>query len=380
MNVCVSCMRNSYCNPIRCHSCDTIVTPTIGHGWAALLIAGNDERDSVAKSFTDDVKAIHKVITSKCPLVMGVSADHVETVYPDEPGKPDSMLDKLKKSVHTLKNIDGIQTLLVYFSGHYKPNKGGFELSHCKMEERELQRKFEYLSKKDFEGDIASILHQPNSVGEPSSVSKRVIVLLDCCEAPAVTTPSQEEIHTLDKNITIVQINACRPNQKSIQEQDGSVFRKFLIQGLTRKALGKRCLNDPDCRLDDCYIQGNFVTFANLNDYISDHLKSFKTKHSFDCAMHTYDVTKIDAMIGYAINFNADLEFKYKFKEAVVEYDVIPQRMFSELRELQTLLFHKFISKCTRIFCDTLLIYCTITTRRLKGKSQINASSYPCLN
>jgi hypothetical protein len=44
----------------------------LGHNWAALLIAGYDTRDWVAKSFKEDVKAIEQVISSKCPLVMGV--------------------------------------------------------------------------------------------------------------------------------------------------------------------------------------------------------------------------------------------------------------------------------------------------------------------
>ena len=42
----------------------------LGHGWRALLISGYDERKDGL--FNEDVNAVKKMITSKCPLVMGV--------------------------------------------------------------------------------------------------------------------------------------------------------------------------------------------------------------------------------------------------------------------------------------------------------------------
>ncbi|XP_053389428.1 uncharacterized protein LOC128552417, partial [Mercenaria mercenaria] len=376
MNVCVSCMRNSYCNPVVCHSCDTVLTPTIGHGWAALLIAGNDRRDTVAKSFKEDVKDIHKVIISKCPLVMGVRADHVQTVHPEIPGQQDNILDKIQKSVTNLTSIDGIHTLLVYLSGHYKPLKGGFELSHCNSVEGKLQKetKFQYLSLKGLQDIIVTILNGSASVREGHTASKRAIVFLDCCSAPTITTPSMENVHPsdseqqssanlsqaasgdtksqekcswikqlsafkLDSNISIVAINACRSGQNSIQEEGGSVFRRFLIQGLTRVALGGIC-EIHQC--DHCHISGDFLTVGNLHTYISDHLTKFRKMYPSDPVMNVYNASGLDAKIGYVINFKADLQFTYKFKEKVYS-DTIPQRMFSKLSELQSLLFDRYV-------------------------------------
>ncbi|XP_053389742.1 uncharacterized protein LOC128552719, partial [Mercenaria mercenaria] len=358
-----------------------------GHGWAALLIAGNDRRDTVAKSFKEDVKEVHKVIISKCPLVMGVRADHVQTVHPEIPGQQDNILDKIKKSVTNLTNISGIHTLLVYLSGHYKPLKGGFELSHYNSVEGELQKEttFQYLSLKGLQDIIVTILNGSASVREGHTASKRAIVFLDCCSAPAVTTPSVENVlpsdseqqssanlsqaasgdansqekcswieelsaFKLDPDISIVAINACRSDQYSFQEKGGSVFRRFLIQGLTRVALGGVCEID---QCDHCHISGDFVTVGNLHTYISDHLTKFRKMYPSDPVMNVYNASGLDAKIGYVINFKADLQFTYRLKEKVIA-DTIPQRMFSELSELQSLLFDRYVEKMELDVGETL--------------------------
>ncbi|XP_060554330.1 uncharacterized protein LOC132715356 [Ruditapes philippinarum] len=338
---------------IHCHSCDTKVTPTIGHNWAALLIAGYDTRDWVAKSFKEDVKAIEQVISSKCPLVMGVSTSNMQTVCPEEKGKPDNMLEKLKTSKEVLKGIKGVQTLLVYYSGHYKPDEGGFQLVHSKEGETGIQNEEQYLSAEDFQEVISEILYGCESAVE----SKRTIVFLDCCAGPVILptkenksiptssgdTSQNEKLpcFTLSKNVRIVQINACRPDQFSVVQQGGSLFRKYLIQCLTREALGAKCL------IESCYqckIKGDFITIEKLIGYVGKHLDQHPKMEQYDPVMNSYNVSKLDAKIGYVVNFKVDLKFTLKLGEKI-RYHMISQRMFTELQELQKLLFEKFVEK-----------------------------------
>ena len=289
-------------------------------------------------------------------------------VCPEENNPDDDMLDKLKKSVNALQDKD-MQTLLVYYSGHYKPDKGGFELVHSKRGETGIQYEKQYLSAERFQEAISQILYGSIPASERSQVSKRAIIFLDCSAGPAITPPQEHHplplssenksqqtklpSFTFDKNVRFVQINACRPNQSTVVQKDGSIFRKFLVQCLTKEALGEMCINSP---CNQCSIDGDFVTVGKMLKYLGDHIENHSyTTEECEPIMNTYNISKLDANIAYVVNFKVDLKFTLKM-EKQTKYVTIAQRMFSELKELQILLFGEFVGKCQLFLCARCLI------------------------
>ncbi|XP_060561630.1 uncharacterized protein LOC132721360 [Ruditapes philippinarum] len=284
---------------------------------------------------------------------MGVSTSNIQTVCPEEKGKPDNMLDKLKTSKEALKGIKGVQTLLVYYSGHYKPDEGGFELVHSKEGETGIQYEKQYLSAEDFQEVISEILYGC----EPAAESKRTIVFLDCCAGPAISPTKEKKSiptssgdtsqnqklprFTLSENVKIAQINASRPDQVSVEQQGGSPFRRYLVQCLTREALGAKCLNES---CNQCRIQGDFITIEKLLDYLGQHLDQHPKMEQYDPVMNSYNVSKLDAKIGYVVNFRVDLKFTFKL-DMKVDKHTISHLMFTEFKELQCLLFDEFVEK-----------------------------------
>lgn len=128
IQVCAACMRNSYLNPIICHSCNKELVPYIGSGWGAILIAGNDTNKDLALGFKRDILEVKKIIISKCPLVMGIRENYVQLITPDEPGVIENMMTKFETAVESFDRKD-VYTLLIYFTGHHYLNKG-FMLGH----------------------------------------------------------------------------------------------------------------------------------------------------------------------------------------------------------------------------------------------------------
>ncbi|XP_053375241.1 uncharacterized protein LOC123535003 [Mercenaria mercenaria] len=244
VNVCTSCMRNSHVNPIRCPTCNETVFPKIGHTYAAVLIAGNDdENEGLAKSFRSDVLALKDVLSSKCPCVIGIRDENIKLIAPSSPGKADKLNLQVHEAFRSLESKQNLGTLLVYFTGHYFPDKG-FTLGGPD----------DVLTLTEIQDEIRNIYTQ---WGETA----RILMFLDCCEAPYVPNISKHYVK-------MIQINACRPDEKCFQSVSGSKFRIFFCQALTRRAFNKKCYNfnlsSSETECEDCVMSEEIITVQQL--------------------------------------------------------------------------------------------------------------------
>ncbi|XP_053379713.1 uncharacterized protein LOC128548550 isoform X2 [Mercenaria mercenaria] len=277
INVCVSCEKNSFMNPIKCH-CGYEIKPVIGHNWGALLIAGNDKDPDLAKRFESDVSKFKNVITSKAPLVMGVSDDKIQTVLPDGQ-ESQSMSDKVLKAITNLHS--DLETLIIYISCHGKKDdaKGTFtfELSKSKG-----------ITLNEFQNALETQLKQLT----------KVMVFFDCCNPPKISLEGTK----------VVQINACGSDQRAYAiTKDASCFTTFLVQGLTAYAVGNPC-GTSGCKKCKEYWhhRTDYVTVGNLIRYINGHMDVNQT-----AKIHMIEGTHDDINIAYY----TDEEMQIKFTE-----------------------------------------------------------------
>ncbi|XP_053389764.1 uncharacterized protein LOC128552733, partial [Mercenaria mercenaria] len=337
--VCIACIRNSYVNNIKCHSCDADIFPTIGHFWAALLIIGNDVKDSeVARVFKKDIMEVYRLIVSMCPRIMGIRPENVFVVEAKSPGQKGDLKSKLESAVEQMSKTDKTQTVLVYYSGH--SDKNGLDLENDQV----------YVTGNEFSTYMKRIVTSRNTATDsiefknavsPAVSPKRFICFLDCCHPPNLTS-----LH--DPCVCVIQVNACRSQRQSMVEANGSVFTKFFIQALTQSAHGKECIDD---QCDCTPIKGNFITVEQLVEYMRYHMKRYQRKRNIETynapEKHEMHVTSHDEKIAYNIDFLVQLEFRFKDPDS--GGDMIKKRIkphfISDMQGLSRILFATFIEK-----------------------------------
>lgn len=295
----------------------------------------------------------------------------VRTVCPVNPGsgKPEGLFKgRLKESISFLSRNPDIHTLLIYYSGEYytKGTKGeGFRLDET-----------EILSIDELKAMLERFLEGSDSLKNGPMSSRRFIVFFDCCEdalddrhelvereqqekAPLeLTDPLRAGCNASSRKLpsisfdncdkySLVQINTCRRITNAGLQSEASMFRKLLVQALTRKALNQECcvntqpLTQGKCK--DCGLPGNFVTMQTLQLYIHKHLQKIapETGQPMIYAQH---LSADEAKIGYVVNCCADLQFTYSYKN-IKRKGIVAQQMFSDMFQLKVVIFRCFFGK-----------------------------------
>ncbi|KAL4229543.1 hypothetical protein ACF0H5_012582 [Mactra antiquata] len=346
MKVCVTCMRNSYCNPIWCHTCSQEIIPNIGREWVGMILAGNDTKNkTLAQVFSEDGEKIKTVVTSKCPLVMGMSEELLVMVKPKTPGEKENMKDNLMQAFDKLNQLlirETHKTLFLYYSGHYDPEKG-FQLGHVD----------EFIPLDEFQECLIRRV--------ASSAQIRMIVLLDCCNAPG--------FFQFPRNITLIQINSSTPNAPFRTDKGGSIFQRLFTQAFTGQALSYKCqdITESTKECKDCKIDGDFVTVEKLQEFIDKHYKACFIESESKPTIFVQNAMREDVRIGYVVNFYVDMSFNFEWKGKKEKID-IPPRTFSSIVELKTILFNRVVEwlpvghgppLSTEVFRDILLVFTT---------------------
>jgi hypothetical protein len=152
---------------------------------------------------------------------------------------------KIKEHIKNFSEDKEIDTLLIYFSCH-----GGNSADGSMFE---LGKKSEYISLDEFQKELDK-LHKID----------RLILFLDRCFPPKVTFLA---------NRKFVQINACSDNKKAVLNEEGSLFTKYVINGLKARSEVREC--SKDC--NHCYSYWNsrteYISVCNLYDYVNKHLE-----------------------------------------------------------------------------------------------------------
>ncbi|WAR02844.1 hypothetical protein MAR_009402 [Mya arenaria] len=291
-------MRNSYFNPIKCHSCDKErIDPFIGVGWGAVFVAGYDSNPEIAEAFKRDVEEMRSCMTSVSLPVMCISEENTAVIKPNSGGNATPENECLERTAieDALQRIvdNDIETLVFYYSGHHGDN--GFRLNDKTT--MTIDEIGDSISEKFNE-------RQMTKEGEENTVrTLRVLLFLDCC------MPLELKIKD-NPTIKIIQFNACADTEEAIVEKRESIFTKFVIQAFTKKASAKKCLNEVCSNQMECGIEGNFVTMDALLQYVNKHVSDAVVgKKSSTQVRARGALDSKDVIIGYNYDFKMEFAF-----------------------------------------------------------------------
>ncbi|XP_052225572.1 uncharacterized protein LOC127841071 isoform X2 [Dreissena polymorpha] len=282
IRICCSCMRNSYINPIECHTCGETIEPFINASWGAILVAGYHEIDGDV--FKKDIRHLKEVITSKLVPVMCINTENVIIPKIDmEYTTPDRHLDEAFERL----SERNIQTLLFAYSGHY--TDGGFKVGP------------------NVNYPFIRICDKLNTWNADKPDFRKVIAFLDC---------SYPTRMALNNSFKLIQFNAASQTQQAIYSRHGSLFLQDVIQAFTIRAIGKECEHDG-CKCKE-RIQGDFITYDDLWRYLNEHEKQGYYRGVRPC-IHTSNIEQEDSILAY----NCDLKVNVAI---TVEWDEIPSK------------------------------------------------------
>ncbi|XP_053384811.1 uncharacterized protein LOC128550230 [Mercenaria mercenaria] len=348
LKVCVSCMRNSYLNPLRCHTCFQEIEPIIGSKWGAVLVAGRYDNDSeFSKSCSKDIADVEKVIISRCPLVIGIRKPYVRTITHSisiSLEQDEDFTSRVQSAFNDLKQ-NGVRTIFFYFSGRFSKADDGFVMQTKCVDRNTSTEEQQYASKYLLMSEFKEMLRsfsEKSSDPTANEMDKNFIIVLDCAEAPILGFNDLESDTEMYRRI--VQLNACGPNQTIVRESDGSIFKQFFIQGLTMKATKKTCHLEKYERCDICPIKvDDFITIGSLNTYITRHMEAYY-KHLDREPAVPVQYTPKDAKIAYVVDTSAELNFILTFGGMQKDCS-IACHFFNEISQLKEVLFDKFVDK-----------------------------------
>ncbi|XP_053375946.1 uncharacterized protein LOC123534516 [Mercenaria mercenaria] len=307
IEVCIACEKNSFLNPVTCY-CGTELQPEIGSKYGALLVAGNDLKNmSVAEALTKDIKELKKLITSRAPRIMGMSERKVHTVVPRKPGEgPENLWPKVKECIDIFSEDKDIDTLLIYFSCHGAKNKGsGDAENNC------FELGSESIAMTTFQKELKRL----------DNIDKLVIVL-DRCH------PSRIKFQDGRK---FIQINACKENQKADITDEGSIFTKYLVQGLKANSEGKRCADNCQCCNDYWAKRTDFITVQSLYDYVKHHMRKVSPTIALDLQGDSSNIA-----------FYTDDQVLIEFEDCTGTKKDVPLEYLQNIEQLESKLFKMF--------------------------------------
>ncbi|XP_053376441.1 uncharacterized protein LOC128547509 [Mercenaria mercenaria] len=276
--------------------------------YGALLVAGNDLKNtSVAEALTKDILELKKLITSRAPRIIGISENKVHVVAPTTPGEPENLWPKVKEYIDIFSEDEDIDTLLIYISCHGSKNKGsGDAQNNC------FEFGSESIAMTNFQEELERLVNVD-----------KLMVVLDRCH------PSRIKFQDGRK---FIQINACKENEKADITDEGSIFTKYLLQGLKAKSEGKRCSNNCQSCNDYWAKRTDFITVHSLYDYVKNHMKNVSPTIGFELEGDSSNIA-----------FYTDDQVLIEFEDCTgkTKKDV-PLEYLQEMKQLESKLFKMF--------------------------------------
>ncbi|XP_052801051.1 uncharacterized protein LOC128231856 isoform X2 [Mya arenaria] len=353
IKVCASCIRNSFLNPIICHTCEMEVQPFIGQNWGAILIAGNDKDKVVADAFKNDVHRLKEVITSRSVPVMCIREESIEVVTPDEPDKEDNkMWGKVKDAIKKLKE-KSLKTLLVVYSGHHglqtkeeiakNEKKSIGPLQSVTGSTIEAKEGFFKLGENELMKDVELC----NEIQQLKSVDN-IFIFEDCCHGDA-------EIKSVLTGKTVVTFNSSNTTTTSSVDfkKKENKYIATLIKALTATEETRHELyQHKDCKrcedIANILFYGNFLTVNTLHTFLSyyiEHCKNTEMKSHGSRLFSAQNLWGKDNILAYRYSFQVAFQFKIKKpKGGEVKSESICLNKFDDLQRLKESLFRKMLS------------------------------------
>ncbi|XP_052247985.1 uncharacterized protein LOC127856040 [Dreissena polymorpha] len=277
-------MRNSFINPVKCHTCGSTIEPFFNSKWGAILVAGYDKQ--FGKVFEGDINKFREVITSKFLPAMCLNQENVIVILGEQDSP--SFKDKLNESFEKLRQKD-IKTLLFVYSGH-NTEAGGLA-----VRENECYT-IDELSKK------------VNTWKEECASFEKLIAILDCCHA--------KKLNVID-SLKMIQLNATDQYTEAVaSRKDGSNFIQYIIQVFTASANGGKCkFNGCNCMSN---LDEDFITLDDFLRCLKDHVRN---KHLNEKKEYAYaephtnmqNIDRKDTVLAYNYNFAVEIQFSLEW-------------------------------------------------------------------
>ncbi|XP_052240224.1 uncharacterized protein LOC127850872 isoform X2 [Dreissena polymorpha] len=323
IKICCPCMRNSYINPIICHTCGWTIKPFINSDFGAILVAGYENpTESVYK---EDIRKFKEVVTSKVLPTMCLSPENVIVVAETGNAENNTAIKQLDEAFENLAKKK-IKTLLFVYSGHKSKTQG------CRIGKDEFFT-IDYLGKSIEKGKAQN------------ETMNKVIVFLDCCYP--------EYVH-LDPTLSLklMQLNATGQSEEAHASISGSQFLKYVMQAFTSRANGGTC-KDLDCKCGEL-LNGDFITLDDLRSYINTHIKS-KSLTGILLHQQLHNINEKDIILCF--NYKHPVKFEFTLAwlgslELTVTACVFPEEFkddFTQLKQLKHVLTSKFMERVSSI-------------------------------
>ncbi|KAH3721948.1 hypothetical protein DPMN_064896 [Dreissena polymorpha] len=311
IRTCCSCMRNSYINPVKCHTCGQTIEPVINAKWGALLLAGFDTRNG--RLFIEDINRFKEVITSTVLPAMSISQYNIITVVPDTEngtcatGQIDIAFEKLRAM--------DITTLLFVYSGHKGPHDDLGQEDDNSL----------HIGPNEY-FPLARLNDKLNTWKRDKPQFNKVIAFFDCCFPEPLK---------LESPLKLIQFNpTARTERVNAFQNKGSPCLQLVLQAFTATANGGICIY-KDCACSK-HLHGDFITLDDLWKYLNEH----DQRGYLDMRMphlNTQDISLCDTVLAYNYNFEVKFTFKLEWHDKLLEKTVHP-RDFRELNELKLIL------------------------------------------
>ncbi|XP_060561631.1 uncharacterized protein LOC132721361 [Ruditapes philippinarum] len=315
IEVCIACEKKSFLNPITCY-CGTKLTPTIGHRWAALLVAGKDTTDTnrikISKALVKDVKELEKLLTSLAPRVFGISKTNIRTVVPAAPDRlndEEKLWPKVNESICYFSQRTDIDTMLIYISCHGARSNGSGDMKDFQFQLGSSPN--DSISLYQFEKELERLVN-----------IEKLIIVLDRCYPPLVRLEKRDRVY--------IQMNSCKQDQKAQMDNNGSLFTRFFIRGLKAKSEGKICSDNCQPCIDYWNRSKDFITIHNLYDYIKGHLNDQTPVYE----PHLYDHS---SNIAFYTGDRVEIQFSHKNSSKNIPLDHL-----KDMKELKKKLKEEF--------------------------------------
>ncbi|KAH3829497.1 hypothetical protein DPMN_131493 [Dreissena polymorpha] len=311
IRTCCSCMRNSYINPVKCHTCGETIEPVINAKWGALLLAGYDGRNG--RLFIEDINRFKEVITSTVLPAMSLSQDNVVTVFPHTDNGT-SAIRQLDIAFEQLRAMD-ITTLLFVYSGHKGPHDDSGQVDDSSL----------HIGHNEYY-PLARLNDNLNIWQRDKPQFNKVVAFFDCC---------YPEPLKLESPLKLIQFNPTAPTERvNATRNKGSPFLQHVLQAFTATANGGLCTY-RDCECSK-HLHGDFITLDDLWKYLNEHVQrgylDMLKPH-----LNTHDISLLDTILAYNYNFEVKFTFKLEWNDKLLEKTVHP-RDFRELYELKLIL------------------------------------------
>ncbi|XP_052763247.1 uncharacterized protein LOC128205556 [Mya arenaria] len=321
IKLCMQCVKSNYLNPVKCHSCNKCKPKIGGHNTACISIAGDGAGQKI---YEKDATDFLEILCGKAHHTVCVRKLKNSQI---KPSAAKSSMAQLGAALDEVNESSGIDTLILYFSGHGDKDKG-LQLN------KELK---EYMCIQHLSDMLKKMLKKKQL--------RKIYIFFDCCHPPILTLP----FTPLPTGVQIIQYCSSRPDQESSAGDgtDYSMFTSFLLGAILRK---HKCLLTEKLKNEDCKLCIKYWQKCEKKDYLKidkifanvrKHMKKMGNQQPTGCIV---PYATNEEIFSFSSKSTVSMQLKIvreNLNENLVHVDL---NFFATLDSIRTDVFRKWLS------------------------------------